>query len=114
VAAASKEELMLAPEAPRAGDQPAGRRITLVSRSSLRPGMDVYRLHGARLGRVKAVGEAELLIKRDWLGEVRVPLERVLAVVAERVVVTDRPACPAPSSRDGRAEARPKPSTGLG
>ena len=90
---------MLANEVPCGVDRDAGPRVTRVSGSSLRPGMEVYRADGEAVGRVTAVGEDDFLLKRRWLGHVQVPLDRVLAVIADRVLLTERPGG---SSRYGR------------
>ena len=59
-----------------------------MSRESIRPGMQVYDHEGVHVGRVKDVHEAGFLVGRRWRGDLRVPLEQVLAVLDQRVVLT--------------------------
>jgi hypothetical protein len=77
-------------------DQQLQRTVTDVSGSSLRPGMEVYRADGGYMGLVSVVGEADFLVKRRWQGDVRIPLEWVLAVMGARVLLTAGPARPGP------------------
>jgi hypothetical protein len=69
-----------------------------VSRESIRPGMDVYDHDGAHVGWVKDVHDTEFLVGRRWRRDVRVPLDQVLAVLDQRVVLT------VPRARAGTAE----------
>jgi hypothetical protein len=62
--------------------------ITRVSASSIRPGMDVSSFGGDLLGRVKAVEANHLVVKRPWLSDARVPLERVLTVGRDSLILT--------------------------
>jgi hypothetical protein len=62
--------------------------ITSVSASSMRPGMDVRSFGGEHLGRVKAVDDIELIVERPWLPDARVPLERVLTVARDNLILT--------------------------
>jgi hypothetical protein len=77
-------------------DQQLQRTVTDVSGSSLRPGMEVYGADGTYMGLVSVVGEADFLVKRRWQGDVRIPLEWVLAVMGARVLLTAGPARPGP------------------
>ena len=76
----------------------SGTSMPEVSRESIRPGMDVYDHDGVHLGWVKDVHHAEFLVGRRWHRDVRVPLDQVLAVLDQRVVLT------VPRARAGTAE----------
>ena len=65
-----------------------GRGATSVRRDSIRPDMDVYDHDGERVGRVKLVCDEEFVVDRRWRADIRVPLERVLAVFDRRVFLT--------------------------
>jgi hypothetical protein len=73
-------------------------RITRVSSSSIRPGMEVSSFGGDLLGSVRAVEENHLVIQRPWLGDARVPLERVLTVGRESLILTRLRQPPSPRS----------------
>ena len=81
--------------------------ITRVSASSIRPGMDVCSFGGEPLGHVKAVEENDLVVKRPWLADARVPLERVLTVGRDSLILTrlSEPRCP-PSPTSTSTPAR--------
>ena len=59
-----------------------------VSRDSIDLRMDVYGSDGEHVGRVKDRGDAEFLVGRRWRADTRVPLDRVLAVIDRRVILT--------------------------
>jgi hypothetical protein len=59
-----------------------------VSRDSIDAQMDVYGYDGAHVGRVKEVGHSEFLVRRRWRADTSMPLNRVLAVIAGRVILT--------------------------
>jgi hypothetical protein len=59
-----------------------------VSRDSIDAHMDVYGYDGAHVGRVKEVGHSEFLVRRRWRADARMPLNRVLAVIDGRVILT--------------------------
>ena len=59
-----------------------------VSRDSIDLRMDVYGYDGEHVGRVKKLGDAEFLVGRRWRADTRVPLDRVLAVIDRRVILT--------------------------
>ena len=59
-----------------------------VSRDSIDLRMDVYGSDGEHVGRVKDLGDAEFLVGRRWRADTRVPLDRVLAVIDRRVILT--------------------------
>ena len=59
-----------------------------VSRDSIDLRMDVYGSDGEHVGRVKDLGDAEFLVGRRWRADTRVPLDRVLAVIDQRVILT--------------------------
>ena len=59
-----------------------------VSRDSIDLRMDVYGYDGEHVGRVKELGDAEFLVGRRWRADTRVPLDRVLAVIDRRVILT--------------------------
>ena len=65
-----------------------GRGAISVRRDSIRPDMDVYDHDGERVGRVKLVCDEEFVVDRRWRADIRVPLERVLAVFDRRVFLT--------------------------
>jgi hypothetical protein len=60
----------------------------LVSAESIRPRMHVYDFDGTHVGQVKEVLDGMLLVGRRWQADVRVPLEQVLAVIDQRVLLT--------------------------
>jgi hypothetical protein len=90
--------------------RPTGERevesgITRVSASSIRPGMDVSSFGGDPLGRVKAVEKDHVVVMRPWLRDARVPLERVLAVGRDSLILTrlrQLRSTPSPTSRPAR------------
>jgi hypothetical protein len=67
---------------------PACRELISVSRESIRLGMEVYDYDGVHVGWVKDVVDATFLVGRRWRGDLRVPLEQVLAVLDQGVVLT--------------------------
>lgn len=69
-----------------------------MSRESLRPRMEVYDYEGVHVGWVKDVQDTEFLVGRCRRGDLRVPLDQVLAVLDQRVVLT------VPRARAGTAE----------
>ena len=52
--------------------------------------MEVYDFDGARLGQVKEARDADFSVSRAWRADRRVPLDRVLAVMDRRVMLTLR------------------------
>jgi hypothetical protein len=65
-----------------------GRGAISVRPDSIRPDMDVFDHDGERIGRVKLVCDEEFVVDRRWRADIRVPLERVLAVFDRRVFLT--------------------------
>ena len=59
-----------------------------VSSGSIATRMEVYAYEGAFVGRVKEVGVSDLVVGRRWRTDTRVPLDRVFAVLNERVILT--------------------------
>jgi hypothetical protein len=59
-----------------------------VSRDSIDAQMDVYGYDGAHVGRVKEVGHSQFLVRRRWRADTSMPLNRVLAVMNGRVILT--------------------------
>jgi hypothetical protein len=70
------------------GERQVENAITQVSASTIRPGMHVWSFGGEPLGRVTAVDNDELVVKRPWLSDVRVPLQRVLTVGQDSLILT--------------------------
>jgi sporulation protein YlmC with PRC-barrel domain len=50
--------------------------------------MNVYDYDGEHVGRVKDVLDTAVQVGRRWRGDVQVPLEQILAVLDESVVLT--------------------------
>jgi sporulation protein YlmC with PRC-barrel domain len=50
--------------------------------------MEVYDHDGVHLGRVKEVREVDFWVDRRWRSDIRVPIERVLAVMDRSVYLT--------------------------
>ena len=59
-----------------------------VGRDSVDAQMEVYGYDGAHVGRVKQVGRSEFIIRRRWRADTSMPLNRVLAVINGRVILT--------------------------
>ena len=72
----------------------------LVNPRNIRPGMQVYDYDGVYVGFVTDVLDTALLLRRGWRAELEVPLEHVLAVFDQRVVLT---VSLRPGERDRRA-----------
>jgi hypothetical protein len=63
-------------------------RAVPVNSGSIATRMEVYAYDGAFVGRVKEVGVSDLVVGRRWRTDTRVPLDRVFAVLNERVILT--------------------------
>ena len=62
--------------------------VTPVSESSIGEGMQVYSFDGEHVGRVLHVDAGELVIKRSWGRQRRVPVESVLTVDRRQLILT--------------------------
>jgi hypothetical protein len=60
----------------------------LVSPQNIRLGMEVYDYDGMYVGFVTDVLDTTLRVRRRWRAELEFPLEQVLAVLDQRVVLT--------------------------
>jgi hypothetical protein len=60
----------------------------LVNPQNIRRGMQVYDYDGTYVGFVTGVLEKALLLRAGWRAELEVPLEHVLAVLDQRVLLT--------------------------
>jgi hypothetical protein len=59
-----------------------------VTQASIRPKMEVFDHEGVRLVQVKEVREVDFSVDRRWRTDIRVPIERVLAVMDRSVHLT--------------------------
>ena len=59
-----------------------------VSPQNIRSGMQVYDYDGVYVGRVTDVRATSLRVRRHWRADLRVPLDQVLAVLDQHVVLT--------------------------
>ena len=65
-----------------------GRAVVPVTAASIRSNMEVYDHEGVRIGRVREVREVDFRVDRRWRADIRVPIERVLAVMDRSVYLT--------------------------
>jgi len=78
------EEALLASSGSEKRAAPA-RRVVPVKPESIRSRMQVYDHEGMHLGQVKEVREVDFSVDRPWRADIRMPIQRVLAVMDQRV-----------------------------